>query len=197
MAVKVKESLADAIRGAVIDTANTPDVLTFQSKYSYLPVFVYGTTQKNYSDDAVMRNFAKVGVGYTFGNHYVMYKSKEHEAVIFSDPLNKEAASIYGELYLVPPEVLFHMDALLCLGTHFQRRWDVVVYHSPTETDEKATWFSSDAILYEGIGRAWERYVRSTKPMTRFKAHYGPFYRFTMTDDRPNREASRDIPIIM
>lgn len=191
MAVQVKESLADAVRGAIIDTSNTADVGRLQSKFAYLPVFVYGTTQKNYSDDNVMRKFPRVGIGYTYGNHYIMYKSKEHEAVAFCDPLHKEAAHLYGELYVVPPSVIFHLDAMLCVGTHFQRRWDVIVYKQPNlKPGEKPIWYSSDAIIYEGIRGEWNRFLsaRDTKPLARFHADYGPFYRFTLTDDRPNRE---------
>jgi len=172
------------------DNCYTPDLNYLESMFSYLPVFVYGTTQKGFSQEHAMGKYARVGSGYTFGSGYVMKITPDGEPAVFFDPYNNHASRVYGELFIVPVGVLQGLDGNLCTGLHFQRRWETIVYHTegvPLSAPE----FSTDAIMWiTSENPIWQQ--AKLVNHNRLMGTMGAFYRFTRLDDIPNKRAQQE-----
>lgn len=188
MSLARRTDFADAMKEALHDTVYTPDINALE-RCAYHPVFVYGTTQLNYSDHHAMNRYPRFGEGYTFGSHYTMYMTKDHEPAVFSEPKHPACGEIYGEIYVVPVDVIRRIDAITCNGRHFVRRKELVIYRREEHLSAPA--YSSDAWMWLANEKD-DIFVRNknTQNCVLKAALYSPrgrFFRFTPQDDIPNR----------
>lgn len=94
--------------------AETPDFLELK-RLTNIPVFLYGPEKSG----GKLHKFVKhrdsifLGDAKTATSNYVMERADWDGPVVFGTPLNSiEAKRIWGEVWLVPPEVILNLDRL-------------------------------------------------------------------------------------
>lgn len=192
-------SLAKTIADMLHDNSYSPDISYQESKFSYIPIFVYGTQMQLYSDHSIMGGFPRIGIATTVRPIFTMYKTKTNEPVVLGEYApTTNSARVRGELYVVPPSVMFQLDSFTCRGVHFYRRKETVRYIDPKDLlKAKTCTHQTEAWMYIGFDSAWLKSITS-KTAQRLTRLIGPnedevYYRFTMEDDKPNRDAYRHV----
>lgn len=142
---------ADFFKCVRQDAGWSKDIGWLTKKFAYVPVFIYGTHQKNYSDAELLENYPPRGYGTTARPIFTMYKTGDGEPVVFKEEGCTDTARIAGEIYQLPPPVVFRLDREMCNGLHFHREivhirwWDVE--HKNTSYDRRQDYLS-DAFMY-------------------------------------------------
>jgi gamma-glutamylcyclotransferase (GGCT)/AIG2-like uncharacterized protein YtfP len=184
-------TLKQFAKTVVHENAGTYDLPWIQAKYQYIPVFVYGTEQQNYSEDEAMEDHPCIGYGFTMSSDYVLYETDDHQPVALVRPDVTYSARLRGELYLVSPEVLTHLDKRFTNGVFFIRRERYVQWYKPEDKDKTdKEWFVSHAFIYHANQASWQGRLdrNQLKRMSTLTAMEGKeYFQFRMSDDQPNR----------
>lgn len=184
-------TLYEWVRMCIDCNSFTPDLLELQSNYLWLPVFVYGTEQHNYSEDGVLLDGIRLGQGYTVGNQFVMYQTKERQPLVMYKPMTDYSGKIRGELFLVTPDTLLGLDTKMTNGLWFNRRKQGILWHTEEDKDKKdKTWYATEAWIYVAVSARWQQ-RQEIGDLTRqpsMTSHFGAsYYMFTKSDDQKNR----------
>ena len=189
-------SLDRCVEEYVYSSMYTPDTAWLQSTYEYVPVFVYGTEKYRFSDHDLIKHHACVGIGHTVKDHYVLYKSKDHEPIAICMPSHASRLRLRGELYVIPIPVLFELDKKFENLVYFQRRWVQIIHTLPEFKDRKnKPWFLSEAIIWEGFRSMWNERIGTgyLRLMPAITAHdERRFYQYLHMDDQPNFRAKEE-----
>lgn len=184
-------------RTCVESNSATPDLLYLQAKYDYVPVFIYGTEQFNYSEHDALEHHPRIGLGFTTADDYLLYETKDHYPVAITKPETTATAVLRGELFLVTPEIVKNLDLRYTNNIFFVRRERHIVWHKPEEKDRKEkTWFVSRAYVYHGIVSSWQCKIDENEMwrMPLLSAKDGKnYYHFRNADDQPNRVGSKKV----
>jgi hypothetical protein len=135
------------------DASWSPDIARLTQKFAYVPVLIYGTHQTKYSDHDLIKNYPARGFGHTTGAQYTMYKTGDGEPIVFDEAGGTNTAHIRGEIYQLPPPVLFKLDQQMCNGLHFNRQritvrwWDIIQKSTPFDQRQD---YVSEAFMYIG-----------------------------------------------
>lgn len=173
----------------------TPDMSELRSKFSEVPVFVYGDTQYKFSGHPAMGSAQRVGLARTTQT-YQMFISNDNEPMIFHTP-EPAGARVRGEVYLVTPDVLARLDNRFCNTLHFQRvRRHVKWWHREDATTVNRSEFLSWVYVWEGIAKDLQLHLSGQTPYLRPHIKIKPdatdttkdYYQFNFIDDKPNRE---------
>jgi gamma-glutamylcyclotransferase (GGCT)/AIG2-like uncharacterized protein YtfP len=184
-------TLKQFAKTVVYENAGTPELPWLQAKYQYVPVFVYGTEQRNYSEDDAMEDHPCIGYGFTMSSDYVLYKTDDHQPIALVRPEVQYSAKLRGELYLVSPDVLTHLDKRFTNGVFFHRRERYIQWYKPEDKDKtNKEWYVSHAYLYHANQASWQGRLDANKlnRMSTLTSMDGrEYFHFRMTDDQPNR----------
>jgi gamma-glutamylcyclotransferase (GGCT)/AIG2-like uncharacterized protein YtfP len=133
-------SLKATVRTALCRNEYTEDVVTMQSLYDQVPVFVYGTEKNRYHHHKIMGDNVKpVGYGWTEGKYVLRIHRKYLHPVAFYAPSEPAANRLYGEIYMVTPDRLFELDAFHQNGLFMQRRWRTIYgYHADQSIEDRS-----------------------------------------------------------
>jgi hypothetical protein len=131
------------------------DIPYLTERFAYVPVLIYGTHQSHYADHELLKKYPPRGYGTTARAEYMMYKTGDGEPIVFNatgDDKDK-AARIKGEVYQLPPSVVFQLDAQMCNGLHLIRtpvhvRWWEIEQKN-VASDERQDYLS-EAFMYIG-----------------------------------------------
>lgn len=97
----------------------TPDIFEIR-KYPHIPVFVYGTLKKGFSNHRLIEDAVYLGAAHTLSGTYNM-KETGSFPVVYKDWDGVQKAHIRGEMYACAPEHVISMDVLESNGTMYQR----------------------------------------------------------------------------
>ncbi len=185
-------TLKSTVDGMRRDNVYSPDIGWLERNFSYVPVFVYGTQMKNYSGHSSMSGFPRIGIGATVRPRFTMFEAN-NEPIVFDSPNSVYASIIHGEVYVVPPHILFHLDGLFCRGVHFYRRQEAIRYRAPEDLMKPtAPTFESDMWMFIGLEAAWRKSIdnQNCRRMGRLTVNdRDKYYRFTLGDDKNNEPA--------
>lgn len=143
--------LPDFFRCVRQDSGWSKDTPWLTQRFAYVPVFIYGTHQRGYSDHNFLKGYPVRGFGHTAMSTFTMYKSGNGEPIVFEEKGGTESARVVGELYQLPPSVVFALDKEMCNGLHFHRRpvhirWcEIDDKHKAYDTRQD---YLSDAFMY-------------------------------------------------
>lgn len=184
--------LKEFFEKAASKNSMTPDLGHITRHYDALPVFVYGTQKKNFSEHYQMERAVRVGDARTSRSTHVMYVHKVgewKEPLVFHMPANPASGCILGELFIVPVSEFPDLDNLMSNGLWVRRSMEHVRYKTYYD-DGRVEPCITEAYIYLADIDQWKskqengQLVRHTK----FTGDIGPYYTFMGTDDLPNRQ---------
>lgn len=114
----------------------SPDAPHLNAKEWYTPLFVYGPEKKEFSEHQFMQHMPRVGIGRTNETHFVM-ETYKYNPVVFCEPTNVAQGAIQGEVFCVPPSVLYSMDKSLHNGLFTRRSQRWIRWFDPQQKDDK------------------------------------------------------------
>lgn len=168
------------------------EMLELSAQYTFLPLVVYGTEKIGFSDAGCMMNMPQVGHAFSVTNSYVVYKSKQGQALAFWNPEHPDAAKLSGELFMVTPEVLFALDAHNTNGIFTNRRSQPFLwYHNKDESVKEKKWYSCNAYVYHASAARYHSWMEKgdLQKLQTYTAHHGAhYYAFTHLDDKVNKD---------
>lgn len=175
------------------DNSHTPDLPHLMWLYEKIPVFMYGPEKRGFSEGKLFTDYKYVGSGFTCANTFVMRLIDDTDPVVFQDPASSEAATIYGDVYVIPTNALPKIDARFNNGIVFNRRKITCRYSFPRSRHKDVTqYFISEAWMYTGSNEYFtslkERGTRSIFA-NRFTPNTGTrdYFVYTSKDDARNK----------
>lgn len=191
MAAKI--GLRGWVRTVIGDNHYTPDFVSLQAGYEFLPLFIYGTEQMKYSEDNALKNCPRVGVGYLPTSDYVMYQTKEHQPFVLYRP--GEGHRVRGEVYLAPPKVIANLDMKNVNGIFSRRSMKAVRWYLWNDKEKRdRPWFETECFTWIGISARMQHQIDNGSafrkdPVT--SKDGVTYYHYRIGDDQPNRVNDR------
>ena len=136
----------------------TPDFLDLKMK-EYIPVFTYGTLKVGQRLFGTLSDQIYLGEGYTATQNYLMENSEMDFPVAFdAKVLNPKSASLFGDAFLVKPDVLLELDRIECNGEMYRReeRWIYLLDQKIGTTRFRP---SMRCWVYLGVPDFWRHYT--------------------------------------
>lgn len=105
------------------DTPETPDYLQLK-QHPYHYVFVYGTLKSGGPRAEFLEGVPTLGEAYTVTKGWLMKSIRGQFPAITPAPLGAEgsAGRVFGEVYVVPPELFLELDKIEGNGTAYERQ---------------------------------------------------------------------------
>lgn len=184
--------LKSAVQEMVADNCYSPDMADLQSQYQFVPLFVFGNEKLGFSEHFRLRDWPRVGVGVTHDRTFLMFRNNQwHEPIVLNRPAAATARSIAGEVYLVTPEIIFDLDAVMERGAYFKRWRRKIDHYDPS--DQKKKWFQVDAFMYMGVSDYWNDQIKAgdlplLTTSTAMHLNNSSVFLWMMNDDAPNQE---------
>ena len=174
----------------------TPDIAHLTRSFDAVPIFIYGTQQKKFSEASQMDKATFISTARTCRSTHVMYIYSSggwKEPVVFHLPMLPDVGCILGELYLMPVSALPALDSLMSNGLWVKRTYEHVrykEYHQTGKIQECVT----EAQIYLGDAEYWkkEQEAGRLRRKDRWMSSFGPYYTFQSTDDKENRDIIAD-----
>lgn len=118
--------IAKFVQQKLDDAYYTPDTPVIFN-HDWHPLFVYGTLKKGFIRHEVLTSALFVGTGFTRGTGFAMYETTQRDPYPVALPATTETpGAIYGEVYLVSPDVLRTLDFIEYNGVQYGRSYRVV-----------------------------------------------------------------------
>lgn len=122
-------SLENAVRWYREENAFSKDVVELQTKWDFVPLFVYGNHKANFSSEVWLKGTPVLGHGITQDQNYTLFLNKEYpEPLAMKLPGAATAKHLYGEVRLVTPHHIFDLDAQFEPGVFTKREKVWVVF---------------------------------------------------------------------
>lgn len=196
------------VDGCIDDTSFTPDLPYLVRTYERMPIFVYGTERKTYSDDYTMHGIQHVGYGITASRDLCLYVSPENQPVALNRPGSPDAAAVWGEVYLGDIATIVNLDARFCNRLHFIRSRRYVKWYPRSSKDtKKKNWLVSECFIYLGMNEYWNnaRQAQQEKQKLRLlptlvpndDKFMAPYRMFSKIEDLPNHSVDPTRPICL
>lgn len=132
------KSIDKFVQGRLDDGYHTPDAAQlYQRKWH--TVFVYGTLKQGFSRHKALQGCPFIGTGWTRNNGWTLYRTTHrgnnllNYPVILSPYMGDKPGSVYGEVYLVPPDLIKYLDLIESNGVNYSRVYRVVDIHQRKE----------------------------------------------------------------
>lgn len=186
------QNFKDITPDLTVQNCYSPDLALIQAQFDFVPLFVYGTHKQKFSDNGMISEYPRYGLGVTTNPNLVMFNhgSMNYPVVLDKQMIPEaEPAKVSGEIYLVSPECIFQLDKHFQNTVFFRRSSKQIQWYDPNEKDKKVkTSFLSQCLMYTGIGTVWRERVqqghlvlsRKIEPNSKAK----PYYLYQHSDDR-------------
>ncbi len=190
----VNVHLARTIQAMKDDNINSwPDMLELHASNWYVPLFVYASEQREMSEHFRLKRAQSLyqGRGVTIERGFIMSKDKKWASpLVFNQPKAPTAAHIFGEVYLVEPEIIYELDSFYERGQFTRRHRRSVSYVDPSDTRKRR--FISSCFIYTHIYDMFKEKVKNgdyelMRSIIDFDTNV-PMFRWFASDDRPNME---------
>lgn len=188
--------LSDYLHDCLMETMFSPDIHEIQHTFTHVPVFVYGTEKFKFSDFQVMDNMPRLGIGCTTASRYEMYMAPFLGPIVMTS-IAPAAGKIFGEVFLVTPQVLFWLDDFHQNDAYNRRKEEYIRYYPANQQSEKEKdWYISKCWMYQAVPHMWKSKLEDkrytlldlTRPDNNPQRQY---YVFKRTDD-PNYTQRKD-----
>lgn len=141
----------------------TPDFLELKLK-DRIPVFTYGTLRVGQKRFSTLEDQVYLGEAYSATQNYEMVNSEmDFPVALNSEFQSVKGASIFGEVFLVKPEIILELDLIESNGEMYKReeRW---FYLLDQQTKKRNIRPSMKCWVYMGVRDFWKSYT--TFPIT-------------------------------
>lgn len=170
----------------------TPDMHKLTRMFDAIPLFVYGTEKRQFSESYYLNKAQYHGEGRTADVQFFMTVTESDAPVVLRDfNGGPKVGAIQGELFTVTPDQLAVLDMKMC-NTMLCQRFHKIIRWTPKEhTSQKAKMaYFTEAFIYIGKDEYWNderlgkcklapRYVDRTNT---------PYFIFTMPLDEENKK---------
>lgn len=151
----------------------TPDFLDLKLQ-EYIPVFVYGTLKIGQKRFDILQDQVYLGEAYTATQNYLMENSEMDFPIAFdAKVVNPKSASLFGEVFLVKPEIMLELDRIESNGEMYERkeRWLYLLDQKVSHTRFRP---SLKCWVYLGKDSFWRNYTTSLMIPRKFNSGSKP-----------------------
>lgn len=157
------------------------------SQFDFLPLFVTGQEQTGRSHHKLLKDSPRYGVGFTCSETYTlnMHKQKLYPVSLYEAD-GDMSGRLFGELYLVSPEIIFKLDEMYMNGIYFRRHKRGISFYDPQSPDPRVRKIAM-VWMYLGCPDYWfkKRTDGDLKLMEGYTANSGEFYyQYGINDDK-------------
>ncbi len=139
------------VQGRLDDSYYSPDTPVLYNN-KWLPLFVYGTLRQGFSRHTLLQHCPYVGSAFTRMTGWVLYRTATQNSYpVLLPALTEQPGAVYGEVYLVSPDVVRELDFVESNGIQYHREYRTIQIHG--RGDDART---MAAYMYIGNRGVWK-----------------------------------------